>query len=411
MADGVSAGEQVIRIRIEDLATGLVPGMGQTRLPSGAPPRLPAAPPTLSEKISKDVGKQMSNLGKTLGKVALGVIGLTSIVGVIMKSKVLGAFGNAFLTLLGAFVDVMLMPLIPIFSQVLKLMQPILPDMMDFFDNPAKAILVGLGAILGGVIGGAIGSALGGAVGASLGGKIGGAIGTALGGPLGAVIGAIVGTLIGAGIALLISKWDEVSAWWNGVAAGVSEWWSKTIGDVGKWWNEVIGNVSGWWNSLVGNVSGWWNNLIGNVGGWWQGIIGNVSGWWQNTISNVGSWFQNIAGTVGSWWQNIINNISSWWSNLITTVRTTFVTAINSVIDLINRVPFINIPKLQGGTPFVTEDMIAQLHKGERVVPASQNVFNFYQSFTYASPSSYLAGRDMGAGFKSNLNTSLLRKQ
>jgi hypothetical protein len=365
----------------------------------------------MGEKMSKDIGKQMGNLGKTLGKVALGVIGLTSIIGVIMKSKVLGAFGNAFLTLLGAFVDVMLMPLIPIFSQVLKLIQPILPDMMDFFDNPAKAILVGLGAILGGVIGGAIGGVLGGAVGAGLGGKIGGAIGTALGGPLGTIIGVIVGALIGAAIALLISKWDDVAKWWNGIAVGVSEWWSKVTSDVGKWWNEVTSNVGNWWSGVIGNVGSWWSGVIGNVGGWWQGIIGNISSWWQGTIGNIGSWFQGVIGNVGSWWQGIISNVSSWWSGLIETVRSSFVGAINSIIDLINRVPFVNIPKLQSGTPYVSENMIAQLHKGERVVPASQNTFNFYQSFTYASPSSYLAGRDMGAGFRSNVNTSILRKQ
>jgi len=66
-------------------------------------------------------------------------------------------------------------------------------------------------------------------------------------------------------------------------------------------------------------------------------------------------------------------------------------------------------PVLQLGTPYVPRNMLAYLHQGERVIPASQN-YIFNQSFAYQSPTAYLAGRDMMSGFAQDLKNTLLRQ-
>lgn len=400
MPNGVNPGEQIIRVRIEDVSAGAVPGMGGKKGPTV--PTVPGMPLTLP-KVMADTFQKVGGIMKGMGKITLAVMGIASIVGILKGSKIIGAFGNAFLTLLSAFIDVMLMPFIPFLSGLINLLLPLIPAMMTFFDNPAKVLLVGLGAIIGGSVGGILGGlagrALGALIGSAIGGKIGGILGGALGslaGPLGTVLGAIAGAIIGGliavGIGKLIEKWDDVKGWFVDISIKIADFFK---GPFVNFW-VAIGSALAQFFS--GPFVDFWVAIGGAISHFFSGTFVDF---WVEIGRAIAHFF---SGTFVDFWVEVGRAIARFFTGTIPSFWGMVTDALKNFFGSIGK-----LFSFQAGTPFVPRDMLAVIHRGEAIIPARQNTFTFFQNFTYSSPTSYIAGRDMGAGFRSNVNASVLR--
>lgn len=110
--------------------------------------------------------------------------------------------------------------------------------------------------------------------------------------------------------------------------------------------------------------------LLVKITGFFQGIWNSI----KSIFSKVGQVVGDaITGTV----KKAVNSVLSTAVKIING----FISAINTAISVINAIPGVNIKKLNKlevpsfdvGTNYVPQDMIAMVHKGERITPAKYN--------------------------------------
>ena len=203
-------------------------------------------------------------------------------------------------------------------------------------------------------------------------------------------------------VGIFQGAWEGIKAIWNGVVAFFKAIWDgivavfngvvnfyKTIFTTA--WN-VIKTV---WNVVVSWFKGIWDgikNVFSSVGSWFGNIFTSAWNNIKNAFSKITGFFQGIWNSIKSIFskvgQVIGDAITGTVKKAVNTVLSTavkiingFISAINVAISVINAIPGVNIKKLKKlevpsfdvGTNYVPEDMIAMVHKGERITPAKYN--------------------------------------
>jgi len=142
------------------------------------------------------------------------------------------------------------------------------------------------------------------------------------------------------------------------------------------------------WASLSNMLSGVWNIVSGSFTSFVDGLHIGIS----SVVAFFSTAFNSIKTTATTIFSSIGNSISSVWTG----IKSMFTGSINSVIDKANSliggvnlvtgkigIPSIpEIPKLAVGIMDVPQDMLAVIHKGEAVIPASENPFTKGSSLT-----------------------------
>jgi len=342
--------EVVYRMIVEDETSTATSGAAGKRGPAGQAPTRD----DITKKLPKGMQAGLEKLGfgkflKMAGWIGLLVGGISFITQLLKKSKIFSSYMNAFLETLSAFVDVMLIPLIPLFSEVLK-------RLLEWFVIFKKE---GWGELLK---------------------KIFMDVNWAMLFP-------------GFGSAIEMLK-ELFTVDWKNAIENIKNWWDKLIVNVGTWWRDVVNFVVGLWNGAVEGVKNGWNWVVTNVSNLWTSAINNIENWWGILINTVSAWWTTIGNFALSVWgtvkdsfiSHVIDPIVSWWQSVFgggtTSVARSGGEGETSTSKLGVTGPWTPIspstsrlpaPFLQTGTPFVPSNMLAFLHRGEAVIPASRN--------------------------------------
>jgi hypothetical protein len=167
-------------------------------------------------------------------------------------------------------------------------------------------------------------------------------------------------------IVLVATHWTEVSAVFVAVWAAIVFAFSTSI-------NAIGGFFVGLWNGIVfvfGTVGKWFSDIFSGA---WNGI--------KTAFSAVAGFFSGIWDGMKSGFSTVVNFLIDGINSLVKLL----LTPLNFVIKGINlispiKIPELklaipNIPKFDVGTRYLPQDMLIQAHKGEMIVPKSENPY------------------------------------
>lgn len=218
-------------------------------------------------------------------------------------------------------------------------------------------------------------------------------------------------------IVLCVKHWEEICATVEKVTSAIGDWVCNLVSAIGQWFADLWNKIVEIFTPVVDFFVGIFQGALEGIKAIWSGVVAFFKAIWdgiKNVFSSVGSWFGNVFTSawnniknafskITGFFQGIWNSIKSIFSKVgqvvgdaitgtvkkaINTVLSTavkiingFISAINTAISVINAIPGVNIKKLNKlevpsfdvGTNYVPEDMIAMVHKGERITPAKYN--------------------------------------
>lgn len=125
-----------------------------------------------------------------------------------------------------------------------------------------------------------------------------------------------------------VEKWGEVKAWYD---SNIQPW-IDTIQE--KWGNfkakvsEVYGNIKTSFVEAWNGIKDWYNTTI-------QPWVDKVLGLWDSFKSSVGAVWDSISTA----WHTTIDNLYTW-----------VVGKVNGLIDMVNKIPFVEIEKIEAKT-------------------------------------------------------------
>lgn len=155
--------------------------------------------------------------------------------------------------------------------------------------------------------------------------------------------------------------------------------------------------LQGLWSIIKGLVLLVWDIIKDTL----KGIIGSLANFGKTAWTKITGFFSKVVNGFGQFWQQMSDKAKTWVKNIINKY---IISPINKVISWINSklhfsysglrvlgkeiVPSFTVqlahlnslPQLNVGTNYVPNDMVAQLHKGEAVVPKQFNSKEYFNN-------------------------------
>lgn len=179
--------------------------------------------------------------------------------------------------------------------------------------------------------------------------------------------------------------WEAIKAVFSVVATVISGFFQAAWNGITIIWDTVSSYFLLIWEgikNIFSGVASFFKNIFSSAWNGIKSVFSGVSGFFQNIWNTIKNMFTNIGTTIGNAiggaFKNVVNSIISFAENTING----FIRAINGAINMINKIPGVNIsklkeldiPKLKVGMANVPyDDYLALLHKGERVLTAKEN--------------------------------------
>jgi len=191
----------------------------------------------------------------------------------------------------------------------------------------------------------------------------------------------IIGGIFDLFIGIFTGDWER--AW-----EGIKNIFGGVFDQIKGMLKTALNNILAFFNT---DLSALWTSVTGWFGKIYDGIaekMNSIKTWINDTLNTIKEKFSSIGTSIknvfvqafegmGTGIKSAINKIIEHINGLIRS----FANGINNIANLANKVPGVNlpkvnvpqIPKLATGTNYVPKDMLAQLHEGEAVVPKRYN--------------------------------------
>ena len=168
---------------------------------------------------------------------------------------------------------------------------------------------------------------------------------------------------------ILSSTWDLITSIFEAQIDFI-----KGILDVG--FTLLVTLATSLMKMLWEGIKGVWNNIIS----WFEGIIDNLVAW----FGGLGESFTNIGKNMFNWvfdgLKSVWENISKWMSEKVEWLTDKLTFWKKGKDEMSDSTTIKSGSSYEAsyavGTPFVPNDQIALIHKGEAVIPAALNPFN-----------------------------------
>lgn len=197
----------------------------------------------------------------------------------------------------------------------------------------------------------------------------------------------------------------------SGFIDGVSNFIRQLPGRVAGFLGDVIGQVVRWAGNMSSQASNTASRFVSNIGSWIMQLPGKIAGFLADVIGAVGRWggqlLTGASNTARNFVTGFIDGLASLPGRLFDTIRSAFarinfsigpfhVSGSGITVDL----PHISLPGFAVGAWKLPTDMVAQVHKGEMIIPAdiAARLRGEVGAPSGNSPASAIASAAMGGG-------------
>jgi len=225
--------------------------------------------------------------------------------------------------------------------------------------------------------------------------------------PIGIVITAI-GLLVGAGIALYMN-WDKVSAFlitvWDNIKKVASDTFSAIGTAISNTWDNIKLATENIWNgiksffitlwdgivwifknlTIVGIITSHWDDIKRVTENVFNGLKTFFTGIWDGIVLYIGGLSSSFSTLGTNLFNSLWDGIKGVWTNITSWVedkmnwlkdKLTFWKSSQDKMSTGGGGASISVPQYAVGTPFVPDDQLALIHKGEAIIPAQYNPYN-----------------------------------
>jgi len=173
----------------------------------------------------------------------------------------------------------------------------------------------------------------------------------------------------------IITKLGE---WIVGYIDATTKFFADIITALTEWVTGYTDIIVAFFADIIAKLTEWAAGMIAGFVQFFADVIAGVTQWGVDMLISITTGLTNILDAIGTPLQLIYNAIAQRFTDVLTFVQNIFNTIISIVNSILGAVGSVtgaqsSLPAYATGTSYVPETGIAILHKGEAVIPASQN--------------------------------------
>ena len=172
---------------------------------------------------------------------------------------------------------------------------------------------------------------------------------------------------------------NDLHQLWENIKTGGVQLWEQLKLELSRTWTQIKNLCTNTWTSMKSIIDNAWSSISTYSISAWNNIKNALTNVWNGMWNVVRGVLNKIIGGVESMVNSCIRGINSLTSGL-RSLGNAVLRAIGISGFSFGSISTISLPRLATGTNFVPQDMVAQLHQGEAVIPKRFNEEQFMNS-------------------------------